>query len=403
MSVACSKKTASLEDFEKLPLDNFPSPLYITDEALLEENLKILASVKAKTQAKILLALKAFAQYELFDLIGRYLDGATASSVFEARLSCEELSKETHACAPAYPPEDFPELLQYVNHIVFNSFNQWHLFQEQSQAAASLKGIGMRINPEHSEVKRPLYDPCAPGSRLGLCAEEALAEGSWEGLNGLHFHSLCELGADALERTWRAVEKGFAHVLPQMRWINLGGGHHITRPDYDIELLEGIIKEIKNKYRGIEVYLEPGEAVALGCGVLQSRILDIVGRQGAGRLPVAILDCSATAHMPDVLEMPYRPQLFSHGRWAKEAGQYQHSYRLGGLSCLAGDIIGDYSFPKPLSIGQRLFFADMAHYTMVKNTNFNGIRTPGIAIANSKTGTLRLTKHFQYEDYKSRL
>ncbi len=407
--------------FSSLDLQAVPTPVHITDKCLLEKNLQCLASVHERTQARILLALKAYAQFSLFPLIKRYLQGATSSSLFEARLAYEKLNKEeVHICAPAYPPEDFAELLDYANHVVFNSFNQWYSFRDQIRNSSSKVSPGIRINPEHSEVNTELYDPCAAGSRLGVRIDD-FSQADLSGIEGLHFHTLCELGADSLQRTWQVVEKKFGYVLPKLKWINLGGGHHITRPGYDINLLCTVILDIRQKYKNLTVYLEPGEAVVLNSGILVASVLDIISGNKSS-LPVAILDTSATAHMPDVLDMPYQPRIFSNGSWAscietvnstkpvssqaktkQVANQKKFNYRLGGLTCLAGDIIGDYAFSQPLQINQKLLFTDMSHYTMVKNSNFNGIRPPAIAIGNTKTGEVRLIKKFAYTDYKSRL
>ena len=388
--------------FERLDLTNVATPVHITDEVSLEKNLKLLASIYQRSGAKILLALKAFAQFSLFSLVDRYLQGATSSSLFEARLARETMNGEVHICAPAYPPDDFAEILECVDHVVFNSFSQWKLFRTQISSCQRKVEIGMRINPEHSEVQTQLYDPCAHGSRLGVrLSDFPKGNTDLDNMDGLHLHTLCELGADSLQRTWRVVEEKFGFLLPRLKWINLGGGHHITRPDYDVELLCAIIANIHGKYKDLTVYLEPGEAVALYSGVLVASVLDIVSTADPN-LSVAILDTSATAHMPDVLEMPYRPQVFTNGNWATEAGS-KYNYRLGGLTCLAGDVIGDYSFVEPLVIGQKLLFTDMAHYTMVKNTNFNGVRPPNIAIGNTSTGKVQVVKRFHYEDYKNRL
>ena len=401
--------------FESLDLKNIPSPVHLTDEVALEKNLKILETAQQKTGAHVLLALKAFAQFSLFPLIASYLKGATASSLFEARLAYEELAAkknlsgknlEVHACAPAYPPEDFRELWGYLDHLVFNSFQQFRFFKKIIDEERKKKhvSLGLRVNPEHSEVKTRLYDPCAPGSRLGArLADFPGHEAELEELEGLHFHSLCELGSDALARTWERFEKKFGDILPRLQWLNLGGGHHITAPDYDLELLCELLQKIRTKYKNLSLYLEPGEAVALNSGVLLASVLDIVPSPD-GSYPSAILDISATAHMPDVLEMPYRPEIFSRASWAAEASpEHTYNYRLGGLTCLSGDVIGDYAFAEPLSLGQKLFFTDMAHYTMVKSSNFNGVRSPAIAIANTKSKKVRLIKKFAYEDYKSRL
>ncbi len=368
------------------------TPVYIVDLGALRRNLAILADVQARGECKVLLALKGFAMWSLFPVIGEYLSGIAASSLAEARLGREKMNKEVHVYAPAYERAELGELVRLVDHVVFNSFSQWERLRDMVSAASGLRA-GMRVNPQHSEVAVPLYDPAAPGSRLGVIRDEFRTD-RMEGLSGLHFHTLCELGADALERTLAVFEERFAPALERVEWVNFGGGHHITRPDYDVDRLVELVRDFRRR-RGLEVYLEPGEAIALGTGVLVASVLDIVHNE----IDIALLDTSATAHMPDVLEMPYRPVIEGAGL----PGEHPHTYRLGGLTCLAGDVIGDYSFPRRLEIGDRLVFRDMAHYTMVKNTTFNGVRLPSIAIHDPADRSLRVVRRFGYEDYRDRL
>ncbi len=366
------------------------TPAYIVDLGRLRSNLGILGDVQARTGCKILLALKGFAMWSVFPVVGEYLAGIAASSPHEARLGREQLGKEVHAYAPAYSEADIAELVTLVDHVVFNSFVQWQRFRARMGGIA----CGMRVNPQHSEVPVPLYDPCAAGSRLGVTRDQFRAD-LMDGLSGLHFHTLCELGSDALERTLAAVEEKFDAEIGRVEWVNFGGGHHITRPDYDVERLVRIVSDFRARRR-VEVYLEPGEAIAINTGILVSSVLDLVENSG---VQIAILDTSATAHMPDTLEMPYRPVITGAGR----PGEHPHTYRLGGLTCLAGDVIGDYSFPRRLAIGDKLVFADMAHYTMVKNTTFNGVRLPSIALHDPATRTIEVVRRFGYPDYKNRL
>jgi carboxynorspermidine decarboxylase len=370
-----------------------PSPCYVVDQRALRRNLEVLADVQERAGCTIILALKGFAMWSTFPLIRHYLPGATASSLDEARLAYEEYGGEVHVYAPAYRDDEIDEMLQYADHISFNSLTQWRHFREAVGAHPRSVSPGLRINPEHSEVKVALYDPCAPGSRLGITAAQLEGE-DLDGIEGLHFHTLCELNSDSLERTLKAVEEKFQPWLAQMKWVNCGGGHHITREDYDRDLLVRLVSEFRARY-GVQVYLEPGEAIALNTGVLVATVLDIIENHGQ----IAILDTSATAHMPDVLEMPYRPGIIGTGMPNEKA----HTYRLGGLSCLAGDMIGEYSFDVPLNIGDRLVFTDMAHYTMVKNTTFNGVRLPSIAIHDPARGETRVVRRFGYDDYRSRL
>lgn len=379
------------------------TPCYIVDEALLRKNLEILRHVCDETGCKILLAQKAFSMYYFYPLIGKYLDGATASGLYEAKLAAEELCKEeiedisgrkkrceNHIFSPAYPEKDMDEILSICDHLVFNSFAQWEKYKDRALVAG--KECGLRINPECSTQDHAIYDPCSAGSRLGVTLANFKPE-QLEGLSGLHFHCLCEQNVDALEATLEAVEEKFGTYLHQMKWLNFGGGHHITRDDYDVDKLIKIIKRIQDTYQ-VQVYLEPGEAVALNAGFLVTTVEEIVdnGKQ------IAILDTSAACHMPDVIEMPYRPPLLDSG----EAGEKPYTYVLGGPTCLAGDVIGEYSFDEPLKIGDRLVFGDMAIYSMVKNNTFNGMALPDI-VALHEDGSYRIVKHFGYEDFKTRL
>jgi carboxynorspermidine decarboxylase len=370
-----------------------PSPAYVIDLGRLRHNLAILDQVQQRSGAKILLALKAFALWPLFPLIRQTLQGVCASSPWEARLGREEFDREVHSFAAAFKETDMVELLSISNHLVFNSFNQLERFRPLWQKEQGRVSIGLRINPEHSEGHTPLYDPCAPESRLGIRRAE-FDDRSLVGVEGLHFHTLCEHLFDPLARTAKVVEEQFGKFLPQMKWLNFGGGHHITREGYDIDGLVDLVRYFQDKYQ-VQVYLEPGEAIAIGTGLLVSEVLDVVHNQ----LDTAILDVSATCHMPDVLEMPYRPDI--HKGFA--AGEKACSYRLGGPSCLAGDVIGDWSFEQPLAPGDRLAFLDMAHYTMVKTTTFNGIQHPHICTFEPKTGELKILRSFDYQDFKSRL
>lgn len=376
----------------KTESNKIPTPCYVLEEEALLKNLQILDSVKKRAGCRIIMALKGFAMFSLFPVIREYLDGVAASSIDEARLGFENFGREVHVCAPAYIESEFEELLGYSDHIIFNSFSQWNLYKPIINRNSKKTACGIRINPEHSEVKVSIYDPCGPFSRLGV-PREYFREEEMDGISGLHFHNLCELNADSLERTLKAVEDKFGRFFKRIKWINFGGGHHITRKDYDIDLLCSLIKDFK-KRRSLEVYLEPGEAIALNAGVLETSVLDIIHN----KMDIAILDTSAAAHMPDVLEMPYRPEIEGAGL----PGEYKNTYRLGGMTCLAGDIIGDYSFSKPLKRGSRIVFRDMAHYTMVKNNTFNGIRLPSIALR-KPSGEVVVVRRFGYEDYKNRL
>jgi carboxynorspermidine decarboxylase len=378
---------------DELDLSRVDSPAYVIDLAMLERNLELLAHAQAAAGATILLALKGFATWSTFPLVGKYLDGVAASGPDEARLGREELGKQVHTYCPAFDETSLRETLRYSDHVVFNSPSQIDRFRPIIDEHLGQVSFGLRINPQHSEVQVPLYDPCAPGSRLGATKEQ-LVKANLRGIDGLHFHTLCELGADALERTLAVIEEEFSPWLDEAAWVNFGGGHHITKPSYDVGLLVDLVRSFRHEH-GVDVYLEPGEAIGLNTGVLVASVLDIVENEG----PIAMLDTSATAHMPDVLEMPYRPEI----RGGSKPGDRAHTYRLGGLSCLAGDMIGAYSFDEPLRVGDRLVFEDMAHYTMVKTTTFNGVRLPSIALYDPRDDSYRVQRVFGYEDYRNRL
>ena len=374
-------------------LELAPSPAYVVDLGRLRHNLAILDEVQQRSGAKILLALKAFSMWSVFPLIRETLQGVCASSPWEARLGREEFGREVHSFAAAFKESDIVELLETSNHLVFNSFNQLERFRPLWEKKADRVSIGLRVNPEHTEGHTAIYDPCAPKSRLGIPRAEFEGR-SLQGVDGLHFHTLCEQLFEPLQRTAQAFEEKFGQFLPGMKWLNLGGGHHITREGYDIDGLVELVKYFKEKY-DLEVYLEPGEAIAIGTGILVGEVLDVVHNE----MDIAILDVSATCHMPDILEMPYRPEIMS----GYAAGESVHTYRLGGASCLAGDVIGDWSFDKPLKPGDRLAFLDMSHYTMVKTTTFNGIQLPHICTFEPETSKLTVVRSFGYPDFKQRL
>ena len=388
------------------------TPCYVIDRDRIEDNLKVLRGVMSRTGCRILLAQKAFSCYTLYSLIAEYLSGATASGLYEARLSHEEMpeSAENHIFSPAFRESDMEEILTICDYIVFNSIRQLSLYGRRAKSAGL--SVGLRINPQISTqpAEYAIYDPCARGSRLGVTLEEFRRAPAdlISLLDGLHFHTLCEQNSDALEITLRAFEEQFREWLPMMKWVNFGGGHHITRADYDISRLERCIKHMMNEY-GLQVYLEPGKAIALNAGYLYTRVLEIQHRKG--EMDIAILDTSAACHMPDVLEMPYRPPLRDSGtvafgqddkvRVIPVSSEKPYVCRLGGPTCLAGDIIGEYSFDAPLHEGQMLVFEDMAIYTMVKNNTFNGMPLPAIYIKSGSDYTL--IKSFGYKDFKSRL
>jgi carboxynorspermidine decarboxylase len=373
------------------------TPCYVIDRDRLEENLKVLRGVMDRTGCRILLAQKAFSCYAVYPLISKYLCGATASGLFEARLCHEEMpGRENHVFSPAFREEDFPEILKICDHIVFNSIRQLELYGPRAKQAGLQ--VGLRINPQVSTqpAEHAIYDPCAPGSRLGVTLEEfRKAPANLVALlDGLHFHTLCEQNSDDLETTLNGFEEQFSEWLPQMKWVNFGGGHHITRQDYDIPRLERCIGRMIQGY-GLTVYLEPGEAIALNSGYLHTKVLEVQHHEGA--MDIAILDTSAACHMPDVIEMPYRPPLRDSG----QPGEKAYTYRLGGPTCLSGDIIGEYSFDTPIKEGQTLIFEDMAIYSMVKNNTFNGMPLPSIYLKQGSNYTL--IKSFSYADFKSRL
>ncbi|MDO4280961.1 MAG: carboxynorspermidine decarboxylase [Peptococcaceae bacterium] len=371
-------------------LEGVSTPYFLIDEEMIDTNLQILDHVMQESGACILLAQKAFSIYQCYPQIGQTLCGTTASGLYEARLGKEEMGGETHVFCPAYQDSWFDALLTYADHLVFNSLSQWQHFRARALAAG--KSCGLRINPAHSTQEAAIYDPCAPGSRFGILRAD-LEGADLSGIDGLHFHTLCEQNVDALVETLEVVERDFGDLLHQMKWLNLGGGHHITRADYDVETLIRTVKRLRETY-DLDVYLEPGEAVVLNAGYLVASVVDLVHND----LDIAVLDTSAACHMPDVIEMPYRPPLEHSG----EAGELAHTYRLGGPTCLAGDVIGDYSFAEPLAIGDKLIFDDMALYTMVKTNTFNGMPLPAIYRGSAHTGA-KIVRQFGYEDFKSRL
>lgn len=377
------------------------TPCYIVEEELLRKNAELLHSVEERSGAHVLLAQKAFSMFCTYPFLRNYLSGTTASGIYEARLGKEEFGKETHVFSPAYTEEDFRELLSICDHIVFNTPNQVRKYAKLHIRPETVPSFGLRINPEYSEIETDIYNPCFKNSRLGTTLKELeRSEDILGNINGFHFHTMCEQNSDTLERTLKVIDEKFEKYfsMEQIQWINLGGGHHITRPDYDLERLLRCIAFLKEKYH-LEVYLEPGEAVGLNTGFLISTILDTL-KNG---MDLAILDTSAACHMPDVLEMPYRPEIIGmDGKLAGRAGERAYTYRLGGPTCLAGDIIGDYSFDMPLKAGDKLIFCDMAHYSMVKNNTFNGMKLPSI-LYRHENGEIETIREFEYEDFKRRL
>ena len=369
-----------------------PSPCYLLEAARLRANLELIHRVQQESGCTIILALKGFAMWSAFPMVREYLSGCSASSYNEARLARERFGGHVHLYAPAYKDEEFPELLELSDRISFNSLNQWRRFYEQALAAGV--SCGLRMNPRVDEVETALYNPSGEESRLGIPREE-LIDGLPDGIEGLHVHALCECGADSTQRLIEAVEERFGHLLPQLKWFNLGGGHLMTREGYDVGLLIRVLKAFRQRHPHLEVVLEPGSALAWDVGPLISTVMDVMQRGGVN---IALLDTSATAHMPDVLEMPYRPRV----RNAGEAGEKAFLYRLGGMTCLAGDVIGDYSFDRELQVGDKVIFEDMIHYTMVKTTMFNGVAHPSIAILH-EDGSLEVVRQFGYEDYERRL
>jgi len=396
-----------------------PSPCFVVDRAAIAANLAVLAHVRRESGAKVLSALKAFSMWRLAPLVAEHLDGTCSSGLHEAQLGHQHYPGEVHVFSAAFSAADLAQVLEIADHVVFNSFGQWRRFRASCLEARKQRGelaFGLRINPEHSEGTTPIYDPCAPGSRLGIPAATFAREAATplpdgtdalDGISGLHLHTLCEQGLPPLQRTLAAVEARFGEWLPRMAWLNLGGGHHISAPGYDVPGLIELLRDTAERH-GVQMYLEPGEAVAINSGALVCEVLDVGeplddGAVGDGvSYRQAILDTSATCHMPDTLEMPYRAELIGAFDPAHRAGE-GHVYRLGGMTCLAGDVIGDYAFEAPLRIGQRLVFDDMAHYTMVKTTTFNGIGLPGIALWDSRSDSLEVVKTFGYEDFRDRL
>lgn len=376
-----------------IDISKVPSPCYVMEERLLRKNLELLKKVQDASEASIILALKGFSMYTAFPLVKQYLSGATASSLNEARLIFEEMKCKAHVYAPAYKPEEFQELMSYSSHITFNSLNQWNLFKNDIKEYPTKISCGLRINPQYAEVETDMYNPCIVGSRLGI-TRDALGETLPEGIEGLHSHTLCENDSYTLERTLVHIEEKFGDLLHQVKWLNLGGGHLMTREGYNHEHLIAQLKRLKETYQ-IDIILEPGSAIAWQTGYLKSSVLDIVDAQG---VDVAILDVSFAAHMPDTLEMPYKPRIWG----ATDPIEGKPSYRMGGMTCLAGDFKGDYSFDKKLQIGDTIVFDDMIHYTMVKTTTFNGVGLPSIGIW-KENDEFQLIKSFGFETYKDRI
>ncbi len=377
-----------------IDFDKIPSPCYVMEEKLLRRNLALIKSVKERANVNIILAFKAFALWKAFPIVREYIPLSTASSKFEARLAYEEMGNWAHTYSPAYTEEDFPEIARYSSHVTFNSLSQFERFYPMTCGRGHRISCGLRINPEYSEVETELYNPCAPGSRLGVTSE-ALDDKLPDGVEGLHFHTLCESGPDDLHKTLDEVERRFGRFLPHVKWLNMGGGHLMTREGYDVDYLVALLRNFKRKYPNLELILEPGSAFAWRTGFLLTTVVDIVENHG---IRTAIIDASFTCHMPDCLEMPYKPAI----RFATDPVEGKPTYRIGGNSCLSGDYMGDWSFDKPLAIGDKLIFEDMIHYTIVKTNMFNGIPHPSIALWN-KNDELTLYRTFGYEDYKNRM
>ncbi|RMG82614.1 MAG: carboxynorspermidine decarboxylase [Bacteroidetes bacterium] len=375
--------------------NNIPSPCYVVDERKLKENLTLLRSVQERAEVSIILALKGFAMWKFFPLVAQYLKGATASSLNEARLIYEEMGCRAHTYCVACHPDEFDDILKYSEHLVFNSLRQFYHFRPRIQAFTDHKiSVGIRVNHGYSTVETDLYNPAAPGSRLGE-PETAFRDGLPEGIEGLHFHSLCESSSYDLEKTLMVFEKKFGHLFPNIKWVNFGGGHLMTRKGYDIDHLVELLRNFRSRYPHLRVILEPGSAIAWETGDLVSTVLDIHESHG---IQTAILDVSFTAHMPDCLEMPYRPKIIG----ATDPVEGKPCYRIGGTSCLAGDFMTEYAFDQPLKVGDRVVFRDMIHYTVVKTTMFNGVKHPSIALW-TEDGQLKILRKFGYEDYKNRM
>lgn len=377
-----------------MDIQTIPSPCYVIEESLLRRNLTLIKDVKERAGIEIIMALKAFAMWKVFPIVREYIAYATASSVYEARLVYEELGTPAHTYSPAYTEADFPHLLKCSSHITFNSLSQFERFYPMVVADGRRISCGLRINPEYSDVATELYNPCAPGSRMGITSDK-LPDQLPEGVEGLHFHTLCESSAQDLANTLQAVEQRFGRWLSQVRWLNMGGGHLMTRKGYDIDFLLRLLNEFKAKYPHLQIIMEPGSAFFWQTGFLRTTVVDLVENNG---VETAVIDASFTCHMPDCLEMPYKPAV----RHATDAAPGKPTYRIGGCSCLSGDFMGDWSFDRPLHIGDPLIFEDMIHYTTVKTTMFNGIQHPSLAILR-EDGTLDMLRAFTYEDYKSRM
>ncbi|MBS5797617.1 MAG: carboxynorspermidine decarboxylase [Dysgonomonas mossii] len=376
-------------------INKVPSPCFVMEEELLRNNLSLIKSVKDRAGVNIILAFKAFAMWKSFSIIREYIPCSTASSVYEAQLAYEEMGSLAHTFSPAYTPENFPLFMRYSSHITFNSLSQFDRFYPETLKHSHKVSCGLRINPEYSTVETDLYNPATPGSRLGISLDQ-LGDKLPEGVEGLHFHTLCESSSYDLEKTLEVIEQKFGHLLSQVKWFNMGGGHLMTRKDYDVEHLIGLLKSFKSKYPNLEIIMEPGSAFAWQTGVLVSTVVDIVENRG---IKTAILDVSFACHMPDCLEMPYKPYI--RGAY-HEPVEGLPTYRMGGSSCLSGDFVGEWSFDEPLLIGDKIIFEDMIHYTIVKTTMFNGISHPAIALWN-KSGQLEIYREFSYEDYKTRM
>lgn len=380
---------------EAFARSGFDTPSFVLDEDVYHHNGRILQSIQESTGARILLAQKAFSCWPIYPILRPYLAGTAASGLYEARLGHEEFGGEVHVYSPSFKPAEIAELLGFADHLIFNSLGQWRRYRREVLASPRPVSAGLRINPEYAEAVAEIYNPCIPGSRFGVLAAQLDAAGDdLDGIEGLHFHTLCEQGAGALQRTLEAVIARFDSHLRRMKWLNLGGGHLITAPGYDRELLVQLIQDLRERYPQLQIYIEPGEAIAIGSGVLIGSVIDLL----ENGMPIAVIDISATAHMPDTLEMPYRPEILDAG----QPGEKSHTYRLGGPTCLAGDVIGDYSFDRPLAVGDRLVFREMAHYTLVKTTMFNGVPHPSICLRRSD-GRVEMIRQFTYADYRHRM
>ena len=383
------------KSIKMIEINKVPSPCFVMEEELLRNNLSLIKSVKDRAGVNIILAFKAFAMWKSFPIIREYIPCSTASSVYEAQLAYEEMGSLAHTFSPAYTPENFPLFMRYSSHITFNSLSQFDRFYPETLKHSHKVSCGLRINPEYSTVETDLYNPATPGSRLGISLDQ-LGDKLPEGVEGLHFHTLCESSSYDLEKTLEVIEQKFGHLLSQVKWFNMGGGHLMTRKDYDVEHLIGLLKSFKSKYPNLEIIMEPGSAFAWQTGVLVSTVVDIVENRG---IKTAILDVSFACHMPDCLEMPYKPYI--RGAY-HEPVEGLPTYRMGGSSCLSGDFVGEWSFDEPLLIGDKIIFEDMIHYTIVKTTMFNGISHPAIALWN-KSDQLEIYREFSYEDYKTRM